>query len=147
MSGLPELGVAGVWLAAVFVNGVGEEAGWRGFLLPSLRARTALVPAAAQVTVVWGLWHLPLFWLLVSYRGFNPFVAAGFVVGLGAGSVVLAHVYERCGSSILAAAVWHGTYNLAVATGDDPVRSAAVTALVIAWAILIARSEGPRQRR
>ena len=143
VSGLPELGVAATWLVLVFVNGLGEETGWRGFLLPHLRRRHAFLPAAGWVTAVWAAWHLPLFGLLASYRGFSPFVAVGFVVGLGAGSVVLAHVFERTGGSILAVAAWHGTYNLAAAAGGDDLRAGVVTALVIAWAIAIARRASP----
>jgi membrane protease YdiL (CAAX protease family) len=142
MNGLPAVGVLGVWALLVFVNGIGEETGWRGFLLPLERRDHDLVPAAARVTAVWALWHLPLFWLVPSYGDGGPVMFLGLVVGLGAGSLVLSWVTERTGGSILAAAVWHGTYNLAVATGDDPVRSAVATALVIAWAVGIAHHAG-----
>jgi membrane protease YdiL (CAAX protease family) len=36
-SGLPAVGVVGVVLIATLVNGLGEETGWRGYLLPLLQ--------------------------------------------------------------------------------------------------------------
>lgn len=134
ISGLPEMGVPALWLVLVTVNGLGEEGGWRGYLYPTLRQRWAFAPAALLVTVVWAAWHLPLFVLLESYGDFSAFTLVGFVIGLGAGAVVLGWVYETTGS-VLAAAVWHATYNLVAATGDSTVRSSVVTALVIAWAV------------
>jgi membrane protease YdiL (CAAX protease family) len=145
MSGLPQLGVPLVWLLLVVVNGVGEEGGWRGFLFPALRRRWPFGTSALLVTLVWAAWHLPLFSLLESYDDFSAVTLVGFVVGLGAGSVVLGWVYESTGS-VLAAAVWHATYNLVAATGDSEVRSSVVTALVIAWAVLILRRQGRPER-
>ncbi len=147
MSGLPELGVPLLLVVLIFVNGLGEEGGWRGFLLPRVRERYDLVPASFAVAGIWAAWHIPLFLLLASYKGFNPFTLAGFAIGLGAGAIVLGWIYERTGASILAAATWHGIYNLFAGTGDSAVRSAVVTGLVIAWAIRIMRGEDDDRKR
>jgi len=40
-----------------------EEIGWRGFLLPQLLTRMNLFWASVTIVPVWGLWHLPLWWL------------------------------------------------------------------------------------
>jgi membrane protease YdiL (CAAX protease family) len=141
MSGLPELGVPLLLVVLIFVNGLGEEGGWRGFLFPRFRERYDLVPASLAVAGIWAAWHIPLFLLLASYKGFNPFTLVGFAIGLGAGAIVLGWIYQRTGASILAAAAWHGIYNLFAGTGDSAVRSAVVTGLVIAWAVRIMRHE------
>jgi len=54
----------------------------------------------------------------------------------------LTWLYNSTGGSVLAAILWHGTYNAAVAGGDGVV-SAVVTAGVIAAAIAIANHFGP----
>ena len=136
-NGLPRIGPLPVWAALVFITGIGEETGWRGFVLPRLRERHGLVGSSLLLALIWGAWHIPLFAILETFRGFNAGTLVGFLIGLACGSLVLAWLYEYTGASILAAAVWHGTYNVAAATGDSAIRSAIVTTVVILWAVLI----------
>lgn len=134
-------GLGWVVLAVTF-NAFGEEAGWRGFALPRLQDRLGPLRASLMLAVLWAGWHAPLFVVLDSYAGFGPLTLLGFLVGIGAGSVVLTSVYNLSGGSILAAAVWHAGYNLAVATdaaGDAT--AVAVTALVVTWAVALIRRD------
>ena len=41
--------------------GVGEELGWRGWLLPTLASERRFAAAAALTGLAWTLWHLPVF--------------------------------------------------------------------------------------
>lgn len=136
-NGLPRFGPVLVWASLVFINGIGEETGWRGFVLPRLRERHGLIGASLLLALIWGAWHVPLFAILETFKGFSVVTLFGFMIGLACGSLVLAWLYEYTGASILATAVWHGTYNVAAATGDSAVRSAIVTTVVILWAVLI----------
>ena len=63
------LSLAGVVLAefvrVLFLGGpVQEELGWRGFALPRLQQRTNALNASILLGLVWGLWHLPLYFVL-----------------------------------------------------------------------------------
>ena len=49
MNGLPQWTVLGVAILLVVVNGLGEEAGWRGFLQPVLQRRMRPVLAVLVV--------------------------------------------------------------------------------------------------
>ena len=126
MAGLPQWGVLFVWLVFVLVNGLGEETGWRGFALPLLRRRHGTLKASLLLVPIWAGWHLPLFFLLQSYRDLGPIGLPGFLIGLACGSIVLAWLYESASGSVLIAAAWHGTYNLTVATAAGSGTVAAV---------------------
>ena len=53
-AGWPALGIAGAALAAL-LNGLGEETGWRGFLLPALLPRHGARRASLIVAGLWAL--------------------------------------------------------------------------------------------
>ena len=42
---------------------LGAEPGWRGFALPRLEQRSAPLVGTLLLGVLWGLWHLPLFFI------------------------------------------------------------------------------------
>jgi membrane protease YdiL (CAAX protease family) len=115
MAGLPQWGVLFVWVVFVLA-GLGEETGWRGFLYSRLRHRHGWRTSALLVVPFWAAWHLPLFFLIQSYRDLGPIGFPGFVIGLTCGSIVLGWLYDSASSSVLIVAVWHGTYNLTSAT-------------------------------
>ncbi|WP_196156835.1 CPBP family intramembrane glutamic endopeptidase [Reinekea sp. G2M2-21] len=53
------------WIAALFViqilrSGLGEEPGWRGYMLPILRVRYSGERYIWVMGLIWSLWHLPI---------------------------------------------------------------------------------------
>ena len=106
----PGLGTISAIELVIFVLVVGEEIGWRGFLLPRLRTRLT-VPEAGLVTgIVWSLWHLPIY--LQAGQGLAAFaVFAWWVIPF---AIVMAFVVERARFSIVVATLMHGSANLAI---------------------------------
>jgi membrane protease YdiL (CAAX protease family) len=100
------LGMALVWpvLAAL-----GEEIGWRGYLLPRLDQRYGLLPAAILVGIVWGIWHLPADY--VALKGYGDWFGVAFLLNgpviLTAHSVILAWLWRRTQGSLLVAVLYH----------------------------------------
>jgi membrane protease YdiL (CAAX protease family) len=94
--GMPLLGIA-VFLAFHIVPGsaLGEEIGWRGYVLPRLQSRMSALSAALIIGPIWALWHLPLW--LTGEPGRTPTLYAGFVVSVIALSVILTWVYNSTG--------------------------------------------------
>ena len=93
------------------VLALGEETGWRGWLLGAL-APLGPWRAVALTGAVWGLWHAPLIVMGYEYASQIPAVAGIglftlFCMGLG---TLLAWLRTRSGS-ILPAAITHGTLN------------------------------------
>jgi uncharacterized protein len=51
------------FLALALINGlfsIGEELGWRGFMLPRMLTRHGWLPAALLTGLLWSVWHFPL---------------------------------------------------------------------------------------
>jgi membrane protease YdiL (CAAX protease family) len=111
-SGLPGWPWPFTLLALLVIAGVAEEAGWRGWLLPWLLPRFSPLTAASLVSVVWALWHVPMFFLVQNYRDGGLAFVPVFVTSLWCGSVVLTWLWLRSGGSTLLAILWHGSYDL-----------------------------------
>jgi len=144
-NGTADLGIGLTFVLILVVNGFGEETGWRGFLVDRLLTRHSLFTTSLLVAVAWGVWHLPLFFLLDSFRGMGVAVV-GWALGLLCGSVVLTWLYARSGRSIPVVALWHTSFNFASGTVLMDGAPAAVTStVVILAAVLLARR--PEHRR
>lgn len=142
MAGLPDVGLLGVLGLVWFVNGYGEEVGWRGVAWPRLRQRFGLAASAALNGLVWAGWHLPVFWIDSGLRDLGWLVVPGWVIGLMAGSLVLGWLYEQARSSLLIVTLFHTSLNLASATpATEGIPAAAASTVVIVWAVLILRRE------
>ena len=86
------------------------------------------------VWLVWGCWHLPLFWIVANFRDFRVAGTIGWVVGLFFGSVFLAWLVGVADGSVLVVALWHTGYNFATATEA----AAGVVAAVATMAVVLA---------
>ena len=94
---------------------LGEEAGWRGYMMPRLKERFGLLNGRLLGGVVWGVWHWPLM-LLVGYEYGTNYLGAP-VLGLVVWCVVcfalntlLDLLYEKTGC-IWVPAIAHGAFN------------------------------------
>ena len=118
-------------LIVLVVNGIGEEAGWRGFAVEHLARTRSLLVTALWVAVAWALWHLPLFFVLDSFRSFGPGGVIGWTLGLTSGSIVLTWLYLRGGRSVLLVAAWHTAFNFTSATPAASSAMAATTSTLV----------------
>ncbi len=149
-SGLPLLPPLALFAIVLVVNGYGEEAGWRGYLLPRLQARYGAVGGVLVQAAIWIVWHAPLFWIVATYRGMGPaMLVFGFGLGLVLGGFVLAQVSAASRGSVLAAALWHSGYNFGTATEGGALLQAGLSAIVMTWgaALLLWALASPAGRR
>jgi uncharacterized protein len=138
--GLPaDWPLAGVVLAVVAINGLGEETGWRGFVTERLLASHGRFKATLWVALLWSVWHLPLFWLNSRMATLMGPILIGGLFALVCGAFVLAQVYLATGHSILCVALWHAGYNMMVATEIGTGWPAAiVSTAVMVWGLIVA---------
>lgn len=63
--------IATVGMAGSCISALGEELGWRGFLVPQLAKVMPFGGVAFTSGIIWSLWHYPLI-LLANYHGEGP---------------------------------------------------------------------------
>src|SRR5215212_2550982 len=97
--------------------GMGEEFGWRGFALPRLQARYNALVSSLIIGVLWGLWHIPLYFVKGTSQydwrmagGLIP-TFLGYTVFVIAWSIQYTWVFNNTKGSVLLAAVVHGAGN------------------------------------
>lgn len=87
----------------------GEEVGWRGYALPRLAARMGLARASLLLGLIWGVWHLPQFFVVGADTYRQSF--ALFVLQVIAMSVAIAWLWDRTGQSLLLTMLMHSAVN------------------------------------
>lgn len=99
---------AGAMVAVMFMMlflGPVEELGWRGVLQPLLQRHMARIWAGAVVGTIWGVWHLPAFYLASTVFGgwnFLPFFFGNVVL-----AVIVTPILNSSGGSLLWPMLFH----------------------------------------
>lgn len=86
-----------------------EEFGWRGFALTRLLELQTPFTASLSLGVIWGFWHLPLFYvsgLSQSYMNFGLFMLLTLAF-----SFIFTMVYIRTGYNLFSALLLHAVIN------------------------------------
>lgn len=87
-----------------------EEPGWRGFLLQRLQHKFSPLLASLFVWLPWALWHAPLDfggWVANSWILYLE-IRVIFLIPL---TILITWIYNRSGHAILAAALFHASFN------------------------------------
>ncbi len=146
------LSVAGGVVLAEFVRvlfrggPMGEELGWRGFALPRLQQHRNALDASILLGLIWGFWHLPLYFVLGTGQsellraGTSPVFAIGGFIGWTIGlSVLFTWLFNQTGGSLIVVILFHASVNLvaflpaAVGSGGP----APLLNVVITWLVAI----------
>ena len=140
-NGFPITHVAALLALLVVVGGIGEETGWRGVLLPQLQRHRSPLVASLLVAACWAPWHIPAFFVADTFRAMPVAMIPMWLIGLVAGSIFLAWLYNRGNRSVLLVAVFHGTFNLLSGTLGARGALAAVesTAVMVIAGVLVLR--------
>lgn len=91
-------------IVQLVVVAIGEELGWRGWLLPRLAANRSLFVATILTSAVWLTWHLP------KLLG-PPSVAIPLAVLIVSSSFLLSLIWWLSGGRVLVVAVAHAAIN------------------------------------
>jgi membrane protease YdiL (CAAX protease family) len=71
-----------VFLIQILTSGLGEELGWRGYLLPRLQARFTGTRPIWILGLIWAVWHYPftIYTILVNISAGTPLPAVVFTL-------------------------------------------------------------------
>ena len=115
-----------------------EEIGWRGFALPRLLSRRNALVSSLILGTVWGLWHLPLF-----FMGNTPPVT--YLIFTVSVSILLTWIMNNNQGSLFLAIFFHAWINIYggihadrfIVAEPDPVRQTLIRTMLMAVAALV----------
>src|SRR4051794_10907630 len=107
-----------VTVAFMTVLFLGEELGWRGYLLPRIQLLTRRRRAALVTGFIHGCFHLPLILIATTYDEIgNRWIVAPIVVAtITMGGVFYAYLWDRTGS-VWPVSMAHGAVNIMFGLG------------------------------
>ncbi|MFB0565313.1 MAG: CPBP family intramembrane glutamic endopeptidase [Candidatus Aminicenantaceae bacterium] len=142
-SKVPVTNVFLIWVLWCFFYGLGEEGGWRGFLMPEFTKIYNARISTLYTALIWAPWHLPVFFYDKDLSTMGIFGTFGWVVGLVFGSLLLGWLVKQSEWNLWPVILWHGTFNL-FTTSDriDPLYSSIMSMLVILIVFWITRKYG-----
>jgi membrane protease YdiL (CAAX protease family) len=85
-----------------------EEIGWRGYLLPKLQRSLTALKATILLTIIWYLWHIPMFF----YRLELFFALILMFPLLISGSIVFTFLFNQSGGNLLVIILLHISYDI-----------------------------------
>ncbi len=100
---------------------LGEEIGWRGFLVPELAKRFSFTATALISGCIWSLWHYPIL-IFADYNAGTPtwYGLTCFTVMVVAISFVFAWMRLKSGS-LWTGVLLHASHNLFIQAFFDPI--------------------------
>jgi len=92
-----------------------EELGWRGYGVDSLASKFNLLNTSLIFAALWGIWHLPVFFIEGSYHILiweqHPLFALNFFVGFFPLVIIMNYLYYKNQRSIFLLALFHVLVN------------------------------------
>ena len=138
MKGWAILGVAIPLLLAPII----EELGWRGYGVDSLRAYFNLFTTSVLFGLLWGVWHLPAFFIKGYYHNqlwhLGIIYVINFFVSLFVIAILMNWVYYKTSRSIPAIILFHSVLNLSsILFKTEPFTKCIVTVLLCVVSIIV----------
>jgi len=135
---LPNLGF-GALLFWIFNSGLGEEVGWRGFLLPQLQKKYSPIKSSFILSLFWIIWHIPAFFYLPTYMKLGLGILPFFIIGIASGSIIYTWIFNNTRGSVFMVVLFHGVFNFVTASkaGEGIVAAVISTLIIIGACILL----------
>lgn len=100
---------------SIFLGPLGEELGWRGFVLPYLERKYGFIKGSFVIGVIWTFWHSPLFWAksgtAISGYPVTFLLVTTYLLFITGSSFIFTWLYINTNGSILLAILLHLSMN------------------------------------
>ena len=93
------------------IGGGQEEFGWRGYAQEPLQEKIGVIPASLVIGVIWGFWHLPLWFMAGDLHSAYSFLA--FVMMTTSISLMYTWLYNSSGKKLIVVMFFHAMSNTA----------------------------------
>ena len=135
-------GQAVLTLVILFLAPTFEELGWRGYGVDSIRSKFNLFTTTMLFGVLWGLWHVPLFFTNGYYQHELWTTSIVYVINFFAqilvATMVMNWLYYRNNRSITAAILFHFMLNLfSVLFQTEQFTKCIITIILLVIAVVI----------
>jgi len=135
----------------VGTGALGEELGWRGFLLPILQRKASPVTSALIMSALWSLWHSPSFFFPGLPQVFiSPLPFLATVTAFG---VFLSLIFNKTRGHVFGTILAHFVLNTSLALGGARFGNvlwwslAGAFSLLACWSgFMLSRLSSPRSR-
>jgi len=85
---------------------LGEDIGWRGFLLPAFQKKHSLLISAIFTGILWGAWHLGK----IELYGISGYLL--FILLITNFSILMSWIYYKTGRNIIIMIIFHLAINM-----------------------------------
>jgi len=113
------LSIPTVLLTGLYAGPLGEELGWRGFLLPEFQKKYSNLKSAIIIGIIWFVWHIPLWWApfgtLVSGEPISIIPVIAYFTMLICLSIIITWLVINSKGSVLIAILFHLSINAGIA--------------------------------
>jgi membrane protease YdiL (CAAX protease family) len=99
------------FILMIIIGGGQEEFGWRGYAQEPLQEKIGVIPASLVIGLIWGFWHLPLWFMAGDLHSAYSFFA--FVMMTTSISIVYAWLYNSSGKKLIVVMIFHAMSNTA----------------------------------
>jgi hypothetical protein len=99
------------FILMLVIGGGQEEFGWRGYAQEPLQEKIGVIRASLVIGIIWGIWHLPLWFMAGDLHSSYSFLA--FVTMTTSISIVYAWLYNSSGKKLIPVIFFHAMSNTA----------------------------------
>jgi len=130
----------------VFQGPLGEELGWRGYVLPMLLEKFTPAKASIILGLIWSVWHYPKFFISNTIQGSltNTYGLVIALIGFSLYTIILTFMitllYLKTNRSIFAAILFHAMANYShglITILIQPAGGAAILTIMLILSILL----------